>query len=203
MKKFFIGKKIGMTQLVNEEGKVTPVTVLKADPCVVVDLQEVKGHFATVVLGAGEVNEKRQNKPKRGFFEKKGIASKKYLKGFRVSNGTDYSVGTEVTAGIFNVDELVTVRSKTIGRGFTGTIKRHNFSRGPMSHGSKSHRIPGSIGAGTTPGRVYKGVRMAGHYGDAFVTIKNLAVVKVDAENNLIFVAGAVPGKSGFVEIFS
>jgi large subunit ribosomal protein L3 len=170
---------------------------------VVVDLHEVDGEFATVVLGTGEIKDKKLNKPRRGFFEKKGVSAKKYLKGFRVSNGTDYVVGAEITADIFNVDEKVTVRAKTIGRGFTGTIKRHNFSRGPMAHGSKSHRIPGSIGAGTTPGRVYKGVRMAGHYGDAFVTIKNLAVVKIDSENKLIFVAGAVPGKSGFVEIFS
>ncbi|NBV82596.1 50S ribosomal protein L3 [bacterium] len=203
MKKFFIGKKIGMTQLVSEEGKVTPVTVLKADPCVVVELQEVDGDVGTVVIGTGEVNLKRQNKPRRGFFEKKEIPSKKYLKGFRVNNAADYAPGAEITADIFNVDELITVRAKTIGRGFTGTIKRHNFSRGPMAHGSKSHRIPGSIGAGTTPGRVFKGVRMAGHYGDAFVTIKNLSVVKVDAENKLLFVAGAVPGKTGFVEIFN
>lgn len=203
MKKFFIGKKVGMTQLINDDGKVTPVTVLQARPCVVVDLHEVEGAVATVVLGIGEVKEKKLNKPRRGYFEKKGIAPKKYLKGFRVSNGLDYVVGAEITADIFNVDEKVSIRAKTIGRGFTGTIKRHNFSRGPMAHGSKSHRIPGSIGAGTTPGRVYKGVRMAGHYGDAFVTIKNLSVVKIDSENNLIFVAGAVPGKTGFVEIFS
>lgn len=203
MKKFFIGKKVGMTQIVTEEGKVTPVTVVKGDPCVVVALQEPKGDVATVVLGAGEANPRRVNRPKKGFFDKVGVTPKSYLKGFRVANAADYVVGGVVSLDTFELDEKVSVRAKTIGRGFTGTIKRHNFSRGPMSHGSKSHRIPGSIGAGTTPGRVYKGVRMAGHYGDSFVTIKNLRVVKIDSENGLIFLAGAVPGKVGFVEIFS
>lgn len=202
MKKFFIGKKIGMTQMISEDGLVVPVTVLQAEPCVVVDLQESRSDGVTVVLGAGALNAKRVNKPKAGFYSKKGIAPKKYLKGFRVQSDA-YTVGSEVTVDIFGVDETVNIRAKTIGRGFTGTIKRHNFSRGPMSHGSKSHRIPGSIGAGTTPGRVYKGVRMAGHYGDSFVTIKNIKIVKVDTENKLIFLAGAVPGKTGFVEIFS
>ncbi|NDC83314.1 50S ribosomal protein L3 [bacterium] len=203
MKKFFIGKKIGMTQLVDEEGVVTPVTVLSADPCLVVDTQEAKDGMVTVVLGVGSVNHKRLNRCGTGFFKKKGIEPRAYLKGFRTELASGFSVGQEVGADVFAPADLVSVRSKTIGRGFTGTIKRHNFSRGPMAHGSKSHRIPGSIGAGTTPGRVFKGLRMAGHYGDEFVTVKNLRVVRVDLEGKLIFLAGAVPGKNGYVEIFS
>jgi len=203
MNKIFIGKKVGMTQLVAEDGQVTPVTVVQANPCVVVELQAVDGAAATVVLGAGDVKLKKLNRPLKGFFQKQGVEPKSYLKGFRLSDSSQYEVAQQIAVDIFTVDEKVSVRSKTIGRGFTGTIKRHNFKRGPMTHGSKSHRIPGSIGAGTTPGRVLKGQRMPGHYGDAFVTIKNLRVVRVDVESNLLFLAGAIPGKAGFVEIFS
>lgn len=191
MKKFFIGKKLGMTQVVNEDGCVVPVTVLKAEPCVVADKQEVNDGVGTVVLGAGAVKLSNLNKPRRGFFERKAIDPKRFLKGFRSDSAMQFEVGAVVGVDIFSVNDRVSVRSKSIGRGFTGTIKRHNFSRGPMGHGSKSHRIPGSIGAGTTPGRVYKGLRMAGHYGDEFVTVKNLLVVKVDVVNQLLFVRGS------------
>lgn len=203
MKKFFIGKKVGMTQLIDPEGKVAAVTVIQAPPCVVIEKQAVDGETATVVVGTGSVKEKHLNKATKGFYQKQGVAPAARVKGFRTTIAAEFEVAKEIPLTIFEVDELVNVRAKTIGRGFTGTIKRHNFNRGPMAHGSKSHRIPGSIGAGTTPGRVVPGKRMAGHYGDSFVTIKNLKIVKVDPEKGLLFIGGAVPGKAGYVEIFN
>jgi large subunit ribosomal protein L3 len=200
-KKFILGKKIGMTHLITPEGLSLPVTVLAVEENTVVDVASLSGDALCVVLGVG--SKKSVNKPLAGFYEKRGLSPKAFLKGFR-SSGSLFQggVGSSVGVSVFEVGEKVSVRAKTIGRGFTGTIKRHNFSRGPMSHGSKSHRIPGSIGAGTTPGRVFKGTRMSGHYGDSFVTVKNLRVEKVDAEKGLLFLRGAVPGKSGIVEIF-
>ncbi len=200
-KKFILGKKIGMTHLITDEGLSVPVTVLTVEPNLVVDVSLVSGDSHCVVLGVGAV--KSINKPLTGFYAKRGILPKRLLKGFRTS--AQYlpgEMGASVDVSIFSVGDRVSVRAKTIGRGFTGTIKRHNFSRGPMSHGSKSHRIPGSIGAGTTPGRVFKGTRMSGHYGDSLVTIKNLRVEKVDSDKGLLFLRGAVPGKTGMVEIF-
>jgi len=190
-----------MTHLITPEGLSLPVTVLTVEQNVVVDVSLVSGESHSVVLGVG--SKKSVNKPLAGFYAKRNISPKSVLKGFRTD--TPYlpgAVGATLDVSIFEVGEKVSVRAKTIGRGFTGTIKRHNFSRGPMSHGSKSHRIPGSIGAGTTPGRVFKGTRMAGHYGDSFVTVKNLRVEKVDVEKGLLFLRGAVPGKTGVVEIF-
>lgn len=200
-KKFILGKKIGMTHLITPEGLSLPVTVLTVEANVVVDVTLVSGESHCVVLGVG--SRKSVNKPLAGFYAKKNISPKRVLKGFRTTSAyLPGDVGAAIDVSIFEVGEKVSVRAKTIGRGFTGTIKRHNFSRGPMSHGSKSHRIPGSIGAGTTPGRVFKGTRMAGHYGDSFVTVKNLRVEKIDTEKGLLFLRGAVPGKSGIVEIF-
>lgn len=200
-KKFILGKKIGMTHLITDEGLSVPVTVLTVEENTVVDVSSLSADSRCVVLGVGRKSS--VNKPLAGFYAKRNIEPKRLLKGFRTS--AEYvpgEVGSSVGVAIFSVGDKVSVRAKTIGRGFTGTIKRHNFSRGPMSHGSKSHRIPGSIGAGTTPGRVFKGTRMSGHYGDSFVTVKNLRVEKVDSDKGLLFLHGAVPGKSGMVEIF-
>ncbi len=200
-KKFILGEKVGMTHLITPEGLSLPVTVLSVVSNTIVDVSAVSGDSHCVVLGVGV--KKSVNKPMAGFYQKRNIEPKSKLKGFRTSSAyLPGSVGALLDVSLFEVGELVSVRAKTIGRGFTGTIKRHNFSRGPMSHGSKSHRIPGSIGAGTTPGRVFKGTRMAGHYGDSFVTVKNLRVERVDSEKGLLFLRGAVPGKTGIVEIF-
>jgi large subunit ribosomal protein L3 len=200
-KKFILGEKVGMTHLITPEGLSLPVTVLSVVSNTIVDVSAVSGDSHCVVLGVGV--KKSVNKPMAGFYQKRNIEPKSKLKGFRTSSAyIPGSVGALLDVSLFEVGELVSVRAKTIGRGFTGTIKRHNFSRGPMSHGSKSHRIPGSIGAGTTPGRVFKGTRMAGHYGDSFVTVKNLRVERVDSEKGLLFLRGAVPGKTGIVEIF-
>jgi len=200
-KKFILVRKIGMTHLITDEGLSIPVTVLTVDANLVVDVSKVSEDDHCVVLGVG--TPRSLNKPMTGFYAKRNIAPKRFLKGFRTSSQyLPCEIGSSVDVSMFSVGEKVSVRGKTIGRGFTGTIKRHNFSRGPMSHGSKSHRIPGSIGAGTTPGRVFKGTRMSGHYGDSMVTVKNLRVEKVDSDKGLLFLRGAVPGKSGMVEIF-
>lgn len=200
-KKFILGKKIGMTHLLKEDGASVPVTVLAVTPNLVVDVTEISDNDYCVVLGIGK--KKRLKKSEAGFYSKRNLDPKAFLRGYRaVKKNVPADLGGLLDVSIFEPGEKVSVRAKSIGRGFTGTIKRHNFKRGPMSHGSKSHRIPGSIGAGTTPGRVFKGTRMAGHYGDSWVTVKNLLVEKVDAEAGLLFVRGAVPGKIGTVEIF-
>lgn len=203
MKKFILGKKIGMTQLVSQEGQVVPVTVVQAGPCSVVELRnKEKNGYNAVLLGYG--NAKNITKPQEGFFKSKNQTVKRYLKEFRVDDVNGYELAQEIKVDQFEENEIVKVKSKTIGRGFSGTIRRHGFGRGPMTHGSKSHRIPGSIGAGTDPSHVFKGKRMSGHYGDEFVTISNLKVVRVDLERNLVFIKGAVPGKkNNLVEIFN
>lgn len=203
MEKIILGKKIGMTQILKDNGDVVAVTVIQAGPCQVTMTKEVNGH-KMVQIGFGTIKDKHLNKPLKGHFKKQGVDAKKYLKEYKIGDEKYYAHKAEVKADIFKKDEIVNVRSKTIGRGFTGTIKRHNFHRGPMTHGSKSHRIAGSVGAGTSPGHVVKGKRMSGHYGDAYVTIKNLQVVDVDSKEHLIFIKGAIPGKRfGLVEIFN
>ena len=203
MKKFLLGKKVGMTQVMDPEGNVVPVTVLAVKNCTVLKVltKEANGYNA-VLIGFEEQEEKDINKPKQGFFSKLESKPFRYLKEFRVEDTSGFSNQQVISPDVFSVDDKVSVRSRTIGRGFTGTIKRHNFSRGPMSHGSKSHRIPGSIGAGTTPGNVVKGKKMSGHYGDEVVTIRNLRVVRTDNEAGYVLVEGAVPGKkNNLVEI--
>jgi large subunit ribosomal protein L3 len=194
MKKFILGKKVGMTQIINEDGLVLPVTVVKVDKCTVVRIiQEDKSGYNAVLLGYGE--KKKCNRPQAIFFEKAGVDPKKVLREFRNEEIDTYKVGEEIAADIFEKNEKVNVRGRSIGKGFQGTVKRHNFSRGPMTHGSKNHRRPGSIGGGTTPGRVIKGKKMPGHMGNENVCIKNVKVVLVDKESGLIYLNGAVPGK--------
>ncbi|MCK8824347.1 50S ribosomal protein L3 [Fuchsiella alkaliacetigena] len=203
MSKGILGKKVGMTQIFNDEGDAIPVTVIKAGPCSVVQkkTEEVDGYNA-IQLGFGEVDEHKLNKPLQGHFEKYGVAPKKYIKEFKNGQQEDYEVGDEVLADIFTEGELVNVTGTSKGKGFAGTIKRWNFTTGPKSHGSRNVRKPGAISAGTDPARVFKGKKMPGRMGGEQVTIENLEVIKVDPEQNILAVKGAVPGpKKGLLVI--
>lgn len=193
-----LGNKIGMTQIVDELGNLVPVTILRAGPCTVTQIKtaETDGYNA-VQLGYAQVSSKILNKPQIGHLEKVGVPLLRYLHEYKVSDTNELTLGQNFGVDIFEAGNLVDVTGKSIGKGFAGLQKRHNFGRGPMTHGSKNHRAPGSIGAGTTPGRVYPGKKMAGQLGAKQVTIKKLKVLIVDAENNLIIVKGAVPGKPG------
>ena len=195
MKKAILATKIGMTQIFNENGVLTPVTVLQAGPCAVTQVKTVANDgYAAVQVGFGDIREKLVNKPKKGHFAKAGVANKRFLKEFRFENAADYAVGQEIKADIFVAGDKIDATGISKGKGFQGAIKRHGLSRGPMAHGSKFHRHAGSNGPATTPGRVFKGKTMPGHMGNVKVTVQNLVVVKVDVDNNLILVKGAVPG---------
>ncbi|WOD38821.1 50S ribosomal protein L3 [Nodosilinea sp. E11] len=193
-----LGKKLGMTQIFDEAGNAIPVTVVQAGPCVVtqVKTKDTDG-YAAVQLGFDEVTEKKLNKPELGHLVKSGSAPLRHLKEYRVDAADGFELGQAVTASTFSEGQLVDVTGKSMGRGFAGYQKRHNFRRGPMAHGSKNHRAPGSTGAGTTPGRVYPGKRMAGQMGNERVTICKLEVVRVDGDRNLLLIKGAIPGKPG------
>jgi large subunit ribosomal protein L3 len=190
-----------MTQIFDAEtGNSIPVTVIQAGPCIVTQIKTQKAEgYNSIQVGYKEVTEKKLNKPELGHLKKAGAPPLRHLKEYRLDDITSFEIGQAITADIFNSGELVDVTGVTMGRGFAGYQKRHNFKRGLMSHGSKSHRIPGSTGAGTTPGRVYPGKKMAGRYGATQVTIKKLTVVRVDTEKNILLVKGAVPGKPGNV----
>ena len=199
-----IGRKIGMTQLFGEDGIVTPVTVIKAGPCVVTQTKTANGRdgYNAVQLGLVEDNpirKKNVTKPMQGHFEKTGggVPPTRILREIRLKDEPEASVGDQVKAEIFGDGDKVEVVGKSKGRGFAGTIKRHNFQRGPVSHGSMNVRRPGSIGQSATPSRVLKGTKSSGHMGDERVTASGLTVVRVEAENNLIMVRGAVPGPNG------
>ncbi len=204
-----IGKKVGMTQLFAADGTVTPVTVIKAGPCVVVQKKSSAGRdgYNAVQLGLVEdkpVRLKNVNKPMRGHFEKTGGGTPptRILKEFRLDNtNTEMNVGDAVRVDQFADGDVIDVVGRSKGRGFAGTVKRHNFKRGPESHGSMNVRAPGSIGQSAYPSRVIKGTRSSGHMGDERVTVKSLTVARVDAENNLLMVRGAVPGATGSVVI--
>lgn len=198
MKKAILGKKLGMTQVFSEDGRVIPVTVLEAGPCVVVQkkTEETDGYTA-VQIGFGDKPERKVNKPLKGHFDKAGVAYKAHLREFRLDDVESVNVGDVIKADTFEAGERVDVVGRTKGRGFSGTIKRWGTHRGPMTHGSGYHRGVGSMGACSDPSRVFKGKKLPGHYGNERVTIQNLTVVKVDAERNLILVKGAVPGPRG------
>jgi large subunit ribosomal protein L3 len=204
-----IGKKVGMTQLFAEDGTVTPVTVIKAGPCVVVQTKSAAGKdgYNAVQIGLVEdrpVKLKNVNKPMRGHFEKTGGGTPptRVLKEFRLDTESGANVGDTILVGeTFTDGDMIEVIGKSKGRGFAGTVKRHNFSRGPESHGSMNVRAPGSIGQSAYPSRVIKGTRSSGHMGDVRITIKGLTVARVDAENNLLMIRGAVPGANGTVVI--
>jgi len=202
--KGIIGTKLGMTQIFDQEsGKVTPVTVVEAGPCPVVQVKtpETDGYTA-VQLAFGAVKEKRISRPEAGHLKKAGAGPHRHLVEIRDAEGL--AVGDNVTVEAFEPGERIKVSGRSKGKGFAGTIKRHNFSRGPVSHGSHNVRKPGSIGASATPSRVFKGMRMSGHMGDERVTQRGLRVAEVDAERNLLLIAGPVPGSvGGVVEIRS
>ncbi len=199
-----IGRKVGMTQLFGEDGTVTPVTVIKAGPCVVVQTKSAAGRdgYNAVQLGFVEdkpIRLKNVSKPLRGHFEKTGggLPPTRILKEIRLTVAPEATVGDQVKVDVFADGDAIEVVGKSKGRGFAGTVKRHKFSRGPESHGSMNVRRPGSIGQSAYPSRVIKGTRSSGHMGDERVTIKGLTVAKVDIENNLLMVRGAVPGANG------
>lgn len=195
-----LGTKLGMTQIFEPEtGNAIPVTVVQAGPCIVTQIKtkETDG-YSSIQIGYSEVKEKALTKPELGHLKKTGTVPLRHLKEYRTDATSEYELGQPLALGtIFSSGEIVDVTGKTIGRGFAGYQKRHNFKRGSMTHGSKNHRLPGSTGAGTTPGRVYPGKKMAGRYGGTQVTIRKLEVVRVDEAQNLLLIKGAVPGKPG------
>lgn len=198
-----MGKKLGMTGLFTPEGQYVPVTVIEAGPCVVTQIKTVATDgYDALQLGFEEKKEARTNKPMRGHFEKSGGKCFRHIQEFSVENPGDYNLGQEVKLDLFSVGERVDVVGQSKGRGFAGVIKRHGFHGGRKSHGSKAHRIPGSIGCSAYPAHVIKGKKMPGHYGDARNTIQNLEIVDIRPDDNLIMVKGAVPGhKSALVTI--
>jgi len=205
MNKYLLGRKIGMTQLLMDDGSVVPVTIVSAGPCTILEVcSKDKQGFNGVLMAYEDVKQKHINKAIQGIFKKNGVAPKRYIRGVKFDQIDQLEAAQELKVDIFEKKEKVNVRSKSIGRGFAGTIKRHGFHRGRMTHGSKHHRQPGSIGAGTTPGRVVKGMRMCGHMGDETVTIRNLELVGVDSERGCLFIKGSIPGKkNNLVEIFN
>lgn len=193
-----LGTKLGMTQIFDEAGVAIPVTVIQAGPCTVtqVKTKQTDGYFA-IQVGFGEVKPKALNRPLLGHLAKSSAPALRHLNEYHTKTSGDYALGQQIKADIFSEGQIVDVVGTSIGRGFAGNQKRNNFGRGPMSHGSKNHRAPGSIGAGTTPGRVYPGKRMAGRLGGKRITIRKLTIVRVDAERNLLLIKGAIPGKPG------
>ena len=211
MKKAILATKVGMTQIFNEDGTLTPVTVLQAGPCAVTQIKTVENDgYEAVQVGFVDKKDKIINKDKggkkeivhrhgvtkaeQGHFAKAGVAGKRFVREFKFENASEYELGQEIKADIFAAGDKIDATAISKGKGFQGAIKRHNQSRGPMAHGSKFHRHQGSNGSATTPGRVFKGKGMPGHMGSKRITIQNLEVVRVDVENNVILVKGAVPG---------
>ena len=193
-----IGEKLGMTQVYDEQGLCIPVTVIKVDPLTVTQIKtlETDGYNA-IQVGVVPAKEKHLTKAQIGHFKKNNLENFRHLQEFRIDNPADYTVGQKIDLSVLNEISKVDVSGKSVGKGFQGTVKRWNFGRGPMAHGSKNHREPGSIGAGTTPSRVIKGKRMAGNMGNERVTITKLKLVKVDSANGLVLVKGSVPGCEG------
>lgn len=205
MKKGLIGKKIGMTQIFDEAGNVIPVTVVEAGPCTVTQIKTVENDgYQAVQVGFGDVKVSRVNKPMKGHFDKADVAPKKTLKEFRLESIDGIEVGNILKADAFEVGEIVDVKGTSKGHGTAGAIKRWNFSRLRMTHGTgPNHRHAGSLGACSSPSRVFKGKKMAGHYGHETVTVQNLKIAKVDAENNLIAIKGAIPGPKGGIVVIA
>lgn len=199
MNKFILGKKIGMTQIFNENGLAIPVTVIQAGPCAVVQKKTVENDgYSALKLGFEEIPEKKLSKPEKGLFTKINVSSRKHLKEFRIDDVTKYEVGQEIkVADMFNNGDRIDVSGISKGKGFQGTIKRFGQSGGPETHGSMYHRRVGSMGPNTSPARVFKGKRLPGHMGVDKITVQNLVVVKADNERNLLLVKGAVPGPKG------
>jgi large subunit ribosomal protein L3 len=193
-----LGTKVGMTQIFDQAGKAVPVTVIEAGPCHITQVKtEATDGYTAVQLGYGAIKEKNLSQPEKGHLAKSSAPFVRHLHEYRLADVSAYELGGSVKADIFTEGQIVDVTGTSIGKGFAGYQKRHNFARGPMSHGSKNHRQPGSTGAGTTPGRTYPGKKMAGRLGGTQTTSKKLIVIRVDSDRNLILVKGTVPGKSG------
>jgi len=195
MRKAILGKKLGMTQIFDENGKVIPVTVVEAGPCVVIQKKTIENEgYEAIQVGFGEVRENLRNKPMKGHFAKAGVSLRRYVKELRLENSVDYEVGQEIKADVFAAGDKVDVSGISKGKGFAGVIKRWNFHRGPETHGSKFHRAVGSMGASSDPSRTFKNKKMPGHMGNVNTTVLNLKVAKVMPEKNLILIKGGIPG---------
>nr|YP_010199432.1 ribosomal protein L3 [Gracilariopsis tenuifrons]AXF36169.1 ribosomal protein L11 [Gracilariopsis tenuifrons]UAD89290.1 ribosomal protein L3 [Gracilariopsis tenuifrons] len=193
-----LGKKIGMTQIFDPEGKAIPVTILELGPCIITDIKNKKFHgYEAIQIGYFNVQANKLNKAEIGHLTKWQISPLKYLQEYKIDSSEKFKIGQNITINDLSIDQKISVSGISIGRGFTGYQKRHHFSRGPMSHGSKNHRQPGSIGAGTTPGRVFAGKKMAGRMGGKKVTIKNIHILDINTNNNTVVIKGSVPGKAG------
>ena len=193
-----LGNKIGMTQIFDELGNIIPVTILKVGPCFVTQIKtEATDGYNAIQIGYNNVSSKSLNQPKLGHLQKSNIQPVKYLKEFRVSTDQEFEIGQILKVDLLSPGQLVNIKGKTIGKGFAGLQKRHNFTRGPMTHGSKNHRAPGSIGMGTTPGRVLPGKKMAGQLGNKVITVKKLKVIQLNLDENILIVKGSIPGKPG------
>jgi large subunit ribosomal protein L3 len=193
-----LGNKIGMTQIFDESGNIIPVTILKVGPCVITQVKtEAKDGYNSIQIGYGDVSNKALTQPELGHLQKSNIQPLKYLKEFRINDQDEFEVGHVLKVDSLSPGQLVNIQGKSIGKGFSGFIKRHNFTRGPMTHGSKNHRAPGSIGMGTTPGRVLPGKKMAGQLGNKVTTVQKLKVIQINLEENILIVKGSVPGKPG------
>jgi large subunit ribosomal protein L3 len=193
-----LGNKIGMTQIFDESGNIIPVTILKVGPCVVTQVKtKSKDGYDSIQIGYGSVLSKALNQPKLGHLQKSNIQPLKYLKEFKITEEDEFSIGQVLNVDSFSPGQFVNIRGKSIGKGFTGLQKRHNFTRGPMTHGSKNHRAPGSIGMGTTPGRVLPGKKMSGQLGNKITTIKKLKIIQINTKENVLVIKGSVPGKPG------
>ena len=194
-----LGEKLGMTQVWDADNRVVPVTVVKAGPCVVTQVRSIeKDGYAAVQIAFGEIDPRKVNKPEKGHFERAGVAPRRHLVELRTADAGEYTAGQEVTAEVFASGQHVDVTGKSKGKGFAGVMKRHNFKGLGAGHGvQRKHRSPGSIGACATPGRVFKGVRMAGRMGNERVTVQNLTVHAIDADKGLLLIKGAVPGPNG------
>ena len=187
-----------MTQIFDESGNIIPVTILKVGPCVVTQVKmKSKDGYDSIQIGYGNVSSNSLTQPELGHLQKSNIQPLKYLKEFKTTQEDEYSIGQVLNVDSFSPGQFVNVRGKSIGKGFAGLQKRHNFTRGPMTHGSKNHRAPGSIGMGTTPGRVLPGKKMAGQLGNKITTIKKLKVIQTNSEENILVIKGSVPGKPG------
>ena len=195
MKKGIIAKKIGMTQIFSEDGSLIPVTVLQAGPCYVTQVKTIENDgYEAVQVGFDDVREKLVTKPVKGHLDKAGVQTLRFMKEFKFENASEYKLGQEIKADIFEAGDKIDVTGKSKGKGFQGAIKRHGQSRGPMDHGSKYHRHAGSNGACSDPSKVFKGKKMPGQMGAVKVTVQNLEIVRIDTEDNLILVKGAIPG---------
>ncbi|MFG2002725.1 50S ribosomal protein L3 [Spirillospora sp. NPDC048911] len=200
-RKGVLGEKLGMTQVFDDEGRIVPVTVVQAGPCVVTQLRsQEKDGYTAVQIGYGQIDPRKVNKPRTGHFEKAGVTPRRYLVELRADDTTEYELGQEITVEVFAAGQKIDVTGTSKGKGTAGVMKRHGFKGLSASHGTqRKHRSPGSIGGCATPGRVFKGLRMAGRHGNARTTVQNLTVHAIDTEKNLLLIKGAVPGPNGGV----